>query len=106
MTNYEKYSIFELRKIARGMGIKSPTTKKHAELVKEIELNRFNNENVVKKNKGRPSKNYFLLDDILKKECKLPNDNIIINKNKLILVFNYLEKLTNALNELCEKLDN
>ena len=38
MLNLEDYSIFELRKIARSCGVKSPTTKKHAELIKEIKI--------------------------------------------------------------------
>lgn len=37
MSIYEKYSIYELRNIARQLGVKSPTTKKHAQLVAEIE---------------------------------------------------------------------
>lgn len=36
--NYDNYSIHILRTIARGKGVKSPTTKRKSQLISEIEL--------------------------------------------------------------------
>lgn len=38
VVNYDNYSIHVLRNIARGKGVKSPTTKRKSELISEIEL--------------------------------------------------------------------
>ena len=56
MQNLEKYSIYELRQIARSMGVKAPTTKKHSELINEIK--KIQNKEIapIKTTKGRPAK--------------------------------------------------
>lgn len=56
MQNLEKYSIYELRQIARSMGVKSPTTKKHSQLIDEIK--KIQNKEIapIKTTKGRPAK--------------------------------------------------
>lgn len=106
MLNLEDYSIFELRKIARSCGVKSPTTKKHAELIKEIKIKIQSNEKVIESRKGRPSKKYFLLNDALTgKYVKLDN-YIMINKKDYLNILDTIEKLNNLLHNIVDNQDD
>ena len=69
--------VFELRGLAREIGIKSPTTKKREELIALI-LEQFKNGLILEpegKRKGRPFKKLASIDDIL---------NSITNENKAL----------------------
>lgn len=56
--NYDNYSIHVLRNIARGKGVKSPTTKRKSELISEIELIEMGLQKpyVTSNKQGRPAK--------------------------------------------------
>lgn len=74
----EEYSIYELRLIARDIGVKSPTTKSRAILIDEIKKIKNNKLKPYFSTKGRPSKkNLFIKNDI--KE----NNTNIFSKNAL-----------------------
>lgn len=53
MINYDDYSIYELRLIARQKGIKSPTTKKKQQLIEALNSNASTTK-TRKPQKGRP----------------------------------------------------
>ena len=54
--NLQQLSIYELRTIARQIGVKSPTTKKHSELVESILKIQNGEERAFSTKKGRPPK--------------------------------------------------
>ena len=63
----KRLGIFELRALAREVGVQSPTTKKREELIVNI-LERINNgqlDDVVVTKKGRPYKKLAMIDNIL-----------------------------------------
>ncbi|MBQ0017376.1 MAG: hypothetical protein KBT30_01945 [Clostridiales bacterium] len=55
---YERYGIYELRKIARDKGVKSPTILRRSEIIEKIELIESGIEKPCfnSKNRGRPAK--------------------------------------------------
>ena len=59
MTNYEELNIYELRQIARNIGVYSPTTLKRKDLIDKIEKikNGELNPYIRKSKQGRPAKN-------------------------------------------------
>lgn len=85
------------------MGVKSPTTKKHAELVKEIELAHINNNRTLPTKKGRPSKQYFLLNDGFPEKIETNNKYIMVDRNEFLLVLNYVEKIKDILRNLLKQ---
>ncbi len=97
MSIYEKYSIYELRNIARQLGVKSPTTKKHAQLVAEIEEKKQSNEIVITSKKGRPSKEFFMLKEVVVQNQNIPNDCVLVKKNDINSIIKDIEELLNNL---------
>lgn len=57
----EGLSIYELRAVARQVGVKSPTTKKHRELVEAVLRIQSGEERAFSTNKGRPPKHLNLV---------------------------------------------
>lgn len=55
--NLQQLSIYELRSIARNTGVKSPTTKRHNELIESILKIQNGEEQAFSSKKGRPPKN-------------------------------------------------
>lgn len=92
MQNLDKYSIYELRQIARSFGVKSPTTKRKALLIKEIKLINEHKLNPVYTKKGRPSK---IIDPQLNTLCD--NANIKLQKSDICSFIEYLKVLINKL---------
>ena len=81
----KQLGVFELRGLARELGIISPTTKKRDELI-ELILNKFDEGNIIDSNgkrKGRPYKKLSSLDDIM-------NSMIVNECSKTIEKINYI----------------
>ena len=94
MQNLEEYSIYELRQIARSMGVKAPTTKKHSELIDEIK--KIQNKEIapIKTTKGRPAKTYNI--ELCKKTLQ---ENEIIQLNKTDIK-KHLEEIQKSLDKI------
>ena len=84
----KQLGVFELRGLARELGIISPTTKKRDELI-ELILNKFDEGNIIDSNgkrKGRPCKKLSAIDDILNtlvNEFQNSEDNPLVFENIL-----------------------
>ena len=63
----KKLGIFELRGLAREVGVTSPTTKKREELIENIleRINKGRLDEVVVTKKGRPFKKLTVVDNLL-----------------------------------------
>lgn len=92
MPNYENYSIYELRELARTYGVKAPTTKKRDVLIKEITLIKENKLQPVFTHKGRPSKTLKLI-----KQLEYNSKTIKLSKSELINLIKHLQSLETKL---------
>lgn len=88
----ESLSIYELRAVARQVGVKSPTTKKHRELVESVLRIQSGEEQAFSTKKGRPPKQLNLVNqpfDLNKTDDSMPE-------------YNYAEDLNNNPYLLCD----
>lgn len=90
MENYEQYSIYQLREIARRMGVKAPTTKRKNVLIEEMEKIKNNSLEPVYSINGRPCKKH--IENICIVSDSLPKDILINIVSKIDELKKYIEK--------------
>lgn len=98
MLDLEKYSIYELRIIARNLGVKSPTTKRHQQLVDEI--NKISKGDIAPNHfpkKGRPYK--ATLPRMYGESCMVNDEYIVIKKSNYLEIIEYLKIINKLLND-------
>lgn len=86
----EGLSIYELRAVARQVGVKSPTTKKHRELVEAVLRIQSGEERAFSTNKGRPPKQLNLVSqpfDLNRTDESIPEYDYAddLNRNPYLL---------------------
>ncbi len=90
MEYLNNYHIYELRNLARELGVHSPTTLRKNDLIKEIKKS-SNNNNFTKSNRGRPPKTFtakFNLQQNFLTEYENQFENFI-QRLELLKIFTY-----------------
>lgn len=113
MKTYEDLGIYDLRAIAREMGVKSPTTLKRNELINAIE--EIKNKKVEpyhkKTKKGRPYKSRIKLVNVFEYATKEEQKRVEIEiikkyKNLFLLIKDFNEKVNIFIEEYLNKIED
>lgn len=96
MQNLQNYSIYELRALARKMGVKAPTTKTQTILIEQINQIQNNKLKPFFTKKGRPSK-----------DLKLIKENICVQEGNVstILSEKQVENIANLISQIKDCLE-
>ena len=101
----KKLGIFELRGLAREVGVPSPTTKKREELIDNI-LDRINKgglDEVVVTKKGRPFKKLAVVDNLLNNmtlQDKFSNQTKLISYEDILSFAQFMPVIRNVANHI------
>lgn len=100
--NYENLCIYELRKLAREIGVKSPTSLKRAELIEKINAIETGKELpcIMQTRRGRPIKQINFTYDISEKGFKSDYVNFLLDLKEKNLQIN--KQIDEILSELIE----
>jgi hypothetical protein len=93
--NLDKLGIYDLRNYARGIGVKSPTSKRKSKIISEIEEILKGEKQAQKSSRGRRPKHI---------EVKI--DNNFPKREEIEIIYNKILWLVKEINEQMDKLKN